>query len=657
MSSGFPGGGGGGGPDLYSGLAAGGRSIAMNGNQLSHQPSYRSSQLPGIFMDQTTSSPQIANRNLIGKRTYNDYQITHHHQQQQQQLFQQNHFNPAMNSPFLRSVKPRTYQNLSPISPLDFSPNHINNNNNVLSPDLQQSLPLSHRYNMPLLQQQQQQQQPRPYQLQQQQQVALVSNTIPYVDNNNTVPSCNNRVQVQGQESQKKMLNRLQELEKQLLDDEEEGDDVSVITNTNSEWSETIQNLMTFSPKPTVSSISPLAPSPTTSSSSCSSSSVASPATSCSKQAVIEAATAVSEGKYDVASEILTRLSQATNSKGNSEQRLMEYMCSALKSRVSQHENPPPIAELFGKEHAESTQLLHDFSPCFSLGFMAANLAILEATMEQTTSNTICSTKIHVIDFDIGQGGQYRDLLHALSARPNGKPSIVKVTAVADGTASEEKLKAVRDMLSQVAERVGVCLRFNVAICLKVDDLSRDSLSCEPDETLAVNFAFKLFRMPDESVSTENPRDELLRRVKGLSPSVVTLVEQEMNTNTAPFMARVNEACAYYGALFDSIESTVLRENSDRVKVEEGLSRKLANSVACEGRDRVERCEVFGKWRARMRMAGFELKPMSQIIAESMRTRLSSAKTVNPGFTVKEDNGGVCFGWMGRTLTVASAWR
>lgn len=450
------------------------------------------------------------------------------------------------------------------------------------------------------------------------------------------------------------MLNRLQELEKQLLDDEEEGDDVSVITNTNSEWSETIQNLITFSPKQTVSSISPLAPSPTTSSSSSSSSSVASPATSCSKQTVIEAATAVSEGKYGDASEILTRLSQATNSKGNSEQRLMEYMCSALKSRVNPHENPPPVAELFGKEFAESTQLLYDFSPCFNLGFMAANLAILEATMDQTTSNTIGSNKIHVIDFDIGQGGQYMNLLHALSARQNGKPTIVKVTAVADGTASEEKLKAVSDMLSQVAERVGVCLRFNVAVCLKFDDLSRDSLSCESDETLAVNFAFKLFRMPDESVSTENPRDELLRRVKGLSPSVVTLVEQEMNTNTAPFMARVNEACAYYGALFDSIESTVPR---DRIKVEEGLGRKLANSVACEGRDRVERCEVFGKWRARMRMAGFELKPMSHINAESLRTRLSSGNRVNPGFTVKEDSGGVCFGWMGRTLTVASAWR
>jgi len=139
---------------------------------------------------------------------------------------------------------------------------------------------------------------------------------------------------------------------------------------------------------------------------------------------------------------------------------------------------------------------------------------------------------------------------------------------------------------------------------------------------------------------------------------VVTLVEQELNTNTAPFMARVNESCAYYGALLDSIESTVARDNPGRVNAEEALSRTFVNSVACEGRDRVERCEVFGKWRARMGMAGFEKRPMSQSVTESLRHQLTSGNRVHhPGFTVKEENGGVCFGWMSRTLTVASAWR
>ncbi|KAK7853892.1 scarecrow-like protein 8 [Quercus suber] len=534
-----------------------------------------------------------------------------------------------------------------------------------------------------------------------------------------------------------------------------------------------------------------------------------------SEQCIIDAATNISEGKSQVASEILTRLARFSNPKGNSEERLMSYWVSALKSRVNSVENPPPVGELFYKEHVESTQLLYDMSPCFMLGFMAANLAILEATLDESdtkSDNNNRGNKIHVIDFDIGQGGQYVYLLHALAARQNGKSFIVKITAVADNSSqerltkvgnaltqeakkvgvcfafktvtilklgeltreslgcepdeslvvnfafklyrmadesvsrdnprdellrrvkglgprvvilveqemntntapfmarvtetcsyygalfdsfeatmkrdnseryvyllhalaarqngksfivkitavadnsSQERLTKVGNALTQEAKKVGVCFAFKTVTILKLGELTRESLGCEPDESLVVNFAFKLYRMADESVSRDNPRDELLRRVKGLGPRVVILVEQEMNTNTAPFMARVTETCSYYGALFDSFEATMKRDNSERVKIEEGLGRKLGNSVACEGRDRVERCEVFGKWRARMGMAGFELKSLSQNVSETLKAKLTAENRVNPGFTVTDQNGGVCIGWMGRTLTVASAW-
>lgn len=83
----------------------------------------------------------------------------------------------------------------------------------------------------------------------------------------------------------------------------------------------------------------------------------------------------------------------------------------------------------------------------------------------------------------------------------------------------------------------------------------------------------------------------------------------------------------------------------------------MCNSVACEGKDRVERCEVFGKWRARMGMAGFVAKRMSQKLVDSLRVKVNSGTRGNPGFTVNEEAGGVSFGWKERTLTVASAWR
>ncbi|KAL0006372.1 hypothetical protein SO802_013933 [Lithocarpus litseifolius] len=117
---------------------------------------------------------------------------------------------------------------------------------------------------------------------------------------------------------------------------------------------------------------------------------------------------------------------------------------------------------------------------------------------------------------------------------------MVKITAVADNS-SQERLTMVGNALTQEAKKVGIP---------KLGELTRESLGCEPVESLPVNFAFKLYRMPDKSISTDNPLGELLRCVRGLGPRVV-------------FMARVTETCSYYGALFDSFQATMARHNSE----------------------------------------------------------------------------------------------
>ncbi|KAK3444799.1 hypothetical protein EUGRSUZ_A00764 [Eucalyptus grandis] len=336
----------------------------------------------------------------------------------------------------------------------------------------------------------------------------------------------------------------------------------------------------------------------------------------------------------------------------NSKQKLMGYMLSALKSHVSPIDYPAPVAELFTEEHLLSVRSLYDMSPFFGLGFLAANYAILEAASEQPSTN-----KLHVIYLAIGWEEECLDhliLFYMVSVRQAGNRSTLKITTVEDSFNSGQRLMMLWDRLRDLAAQRGVRLELNI-VSQKLSELSRNSVVFEPDEVLAVNLAFKLHRMPDESVSAENTRDELLRRVKGLAPQVVTLVEQEMNGNTAPFPMRVGEALAYYEALLEYFESTVPRDNSKRAMAEEGLIRKLVNSVACEGRDRVERCEVFEEWRARMGMAGFQLKPLGPQVAESLKPWLG-CWAWDPRFTVKEENGGFCFGWRGRTLTVASAW-
>lgn len=709
MSSGFSGGGG---PDFFtsSGIATG-RSTnpmmpTMNMNMNVTNPSqlpYRSA-LAGILPD---PAAQIVHRgpDLIGKRSLTEFQQQHQLLQQQQQQHQQQMGGLGPLYSNLRNVKPRVnYQHASPISPL--SPVDLSVISS-LSPEASSisnsSSPMNPRYGRPILQQfrpqqqqQQQLQQPQPQPPRMMSNCGLTAtaslsngNIIQPASSggmpnqpNKFIPSNisssssvsfpnlfhNQRAVVPmpmpvgmvtpgkqlfsapQDQTEKKMMNKLQELEKQLFDDDDEGgcggDAVSVVTN--SEWSDTIHSLNMI----TTTNCKAISPSPTSSSSSCSSTS-ASPPIACPKQSIADVALAISEGRMEAATEVLTRLAQVANPRGTSEQRLTAYMTSALRSRVNPTDYPPPVTELYTAEHSDSTQMLYEVSPCFKLGFTAANLAIQEAISGEQPAG-----KLHVIDFDIGQGGQYEHLLHLLATMKADKPSVLKITTLVDSVnnGGEERLRAVRGNLEALANKLGVCLSLRVT-SLRIGELNREKLGVESDEALAVNFAFRLYRLPDESVTTENLRDELLRRVKWLSPKVVTLVEQEMGANTAPFVTRVKEACAYYGLLLDSLEATVGRDRPDRVRIEEGVGRKLANSVACEGRDRVERCEVFGKWRARMSMAGFELKPMSQTVGDSLRSKLHSVTRGIQGFTVNEQSGGVCFGWMGRTLTVASAWR
>jgi hypothetical protein len=180
-------------------------------------------------------------------------------------------------------------------------------------------------------------------------------------------------------------------------------------------------------------------------------------------------------------------------------------------------------------------------------------------------------------------------------------------------------------------------------------------LNCRQGEALVVNFAFQLHHMPDESVSTVNERDQLLRLGKGLNPKLVTVVELDVNTNTTPFFQRFVEAYNYYSAVFESLDVTLPRESQDRMNVErQCLARDIVNTVACEGEDRIERYEVAGKWRARMTMAGFISSPMSTNVSDEIRKLV---KAYCDRYKIKEEKGALHFGWEDKNLIVASAWR
>ncbi|XP_073135952.1 scarecrow-like protein 21 [Henckelia pumila] len=369
------------------------------------------------------------------------------------------------------------------------------------------------------------------------------------------------------------------------------------------------------------------------------------------RQLLIACAKALSEHKLDEFEKLVLYAHSVVSVSGDPIQRLGAYMIEGLIARKelsgTNIYRSLKCDKPDGKDLLSYMHILYEICPYLKFGHMAANGAIAEACKNED--------RIHIIDFQIAQGTQWMTLLQALAARPGGAPH-VRITGIDDPVSQHARgsgLAAVGGQFVAVSEKFNIPIEFH-AVPVYAPDITRALLDVRPGEALAVNFPLQLHHTPDESVDVLNPRDGLLRMIKSLSPTVVTLVEQESNTNTTPFLQRFIEALNFYTAMFESIDVTMSRDRKERVKVEENcLARDIVNIIACEGRERVERHELLGKWKSRFTMAGFQQFPLSSYVNSVIRGLL---KQYSEHYTLLETDGAMLLGWKDRYLVSASAW-
>ncbi|XP_059630571.1 scarecrow-like protein 1 [Cornus florida] len=446
-----------------------------------------------------------------------------------------------------------------------------------------------------------------------------------------------------------KMRLKLQELESALLSNNDGDDDIfspNESMDMDGEWTEPIHHVMLHdSPKESSSSVS-------NGSSISSNKEISLTTARTPKQMLFDCAAGISDGHIEEASTMINELRQRVSIQGDPPQRIAAYMVEALAARMATSgkglykalkcKEPP------SNDRLSAMQVLFEVCPCFRFGFMAANGAIMEVFKDEKI--------VHIIDFDISQGSQYITLIQTLGTRP-GKLPHLRLTGVDDPESVQRPiggLKMIGQRLEKLAEQYEISFEFR-AVASKTSIVTPAILNCQPGEALVVNFAFQLHHMPDESVSTVNQRDQLLRMVKSLNPKLVTIVEQDVNTNTAPFLPRFVEAYNYYSAVFESLDATLPRDSQERLNVErQCLARDIVNIVACEGEERIERYEVAGKWRARMMMAGFTSCPISPNVNDAIKKLI---KQYCDRYKVNEEMGALHFGWEDKVLIVASAWR
>ncbi|KAL0706070.1 hypothetical protein Bca4012_072496 [Brassica carinata] len=336
-----------------------------------------------------------------------------------------------------------------------------------------------------------------------------------------------------------------------------------------------------------------------------------------------ECAKAVDNHDVAMTDWLISQLQQMVSVSGEPVQRLGAYMLEGLIARLAS-----------------------SACPYFKFGYESANGAIAEAVKNERF--------VHIIDFQISQGGQWVSLIRALGARPGGPPR-VRITGIDDPRSSFARqggLELVGERLGKLAEMYGVPFEFRGAT-LCCTEVEIEKLGVRNGEALAVNFPLVLHHMPDESVTVENHRDRLL--VKRLSLNVVTLVEQEANTNTAPFLPRFVETMNHYLAVFESIDVKLARDHKERINVEQHcLAREVVNLVACEGVEREERHEPLGKWRSRFHMAGFKPYPLSSYVNATIKGLLES---YSEKYTLEERDGALYLGWKNQPLVTSCAWR
>lgn len=290
--------------------------------------------------------------------------------------------------------------------------------------------------------------------------------------------------------------------------------------------------------------------------------------------------------------------------------------------------------------------MLFKLCPFLKVSYAAANQSIMEAMEGEDF--------VHIIDLNDCEPIQWAWLMHSLAAR-NGGPPNLRITAVSE---HKQALDRTARVLAEEADKLNIPLQFH-PVHSTLENLKTEDLKVKRGEALAISSVLQLHTLlAEEENDPTRPQkrpgwpqirfqnttlDDLLkseprsnnlspsqieeaiarkaaaaigspRRAKidcfldmlrGLSPKIMVVVEQDSDHNSPLFTERFVKAMHYYGALFDSLASDGSQGRTgsgrERLAVEKYLlGEEIKDIVACEGSERKERHEKLDKWLKRM---------------------------------------------------------
>ncbi|CAK9159375.1 unnamed protein product [Ilex paraguariensis] len=367
------------------------------------------------------------------------------------------------------------------------------------------------------------------------------------------------------------------------------------------------------------------------------------------QQAIIDqlykTAELVQTGNSIHAQGILARLNHQLSPIGKPFHRAAFYCKEALQLLLHTSNNMTPSAAT--SPHCSPFNLIFKIGAYKSFSEISPLLQFANFTCNQTMLEVLEGfDRIHILDFDIGYGGQWASLMQELALRSGGAPSL-KITAFASPSTHDElELGLTRENLIHFSNEINMAFEFDFA---SIDSLNSASWSLSlhgsENEAIAVN-------LPVGSLSNyQLPLPFVLRLVKQLAPKIVVSVDRGCDRTDLPFPNHVIHALQSYTNLLESLDA--VNVNLDALqKIERFLLQPGIEKIVM-GRYRSP--EKTQHWRTLFLSSGFS--PLTFSNFTESQAECVVKRTPVRGFHIEKRQSSLVLCWQRKELISASAWR
>ncbi|KAJ4714456.1 Scarecrow-like protein [Melia azedarach] len=361
---------------------------------------------------------------------------------------------------------------------------------------------------------------------------------------------------------------------------------------------------------------------------------------------IIRAADCFDSNELQLAQMILARLNQRIRSPtGKPLLRAAFYFKEALNSLLNGLTSPTHLSSW--SEIVQSVKAYKAFSGISPIP-MFTHFTTTQALLESLDGSP---PLIHIIDFDIGFGGQYASFMREIAEKAQScnklmNPTSLRITAIVpEEYVTETKL--IKENLIHFAQELRIRFHIEFVLVRSFEMLSFKAVKFMDGEKIAVVLSPTIFRRLGSTTNAVG----FVTNLRRLSPSVVVFVDNEGWTEcgaTPLFRRNFVNSLEYYTMVFESLDAAVGDAEWAR-KIEMYLLKPRITAAV----------EVAGKrvapWREVFSRAG--MRPMQLSQFADYQAEFLLAKLQVGGFHVAKQQTELVLCWHQLALVATSAWR